>query len=152
MATVGLDHRLLGYNYRLSELNCALGLSQMRRLDQILDHRKGRALRYSQELCRIPEVIVPPLEIPEGRVCWFAFVVRLISDFSETDRNFIRDRMIQRRHRVRALLRSHTSATAIRPVRCRSARRFAGYRAGVRAHTGASVLQRINGRANRGGL
>jgi perosamine synthetase len=90
------DHRLLGYNYRLSELPCALGLSQMRRLDQILDRRRDRARRYSQELRTIPEVMGPPLDALEGRVCWFAFVVRLHGDFTQADRDFIRDRMLQR--------------------------------------------------------
>jgi len=90
------DHRLLGYNYRLSELHCALGLSQMRRLDEILDRRRDRALRYSEELRTIPEVIGPPLEVPEGRVCWFAFIVRLNGDFTQADRDFVRNQMVQR--------------------------------------------------------
>jgi len=90
------DHRLLGYNYRLSELHCALGLSQMRRLDQILDRRMDRARRYSQELRTIPEVTGPQLEAVEGRVCCFAFVVRLHGDFTQADRDFIRDQMIKR--------------------------------------------------------
>ncbi len=59
-----LDHCLLGYNYRLSELNCALGLSQMRRLNEILDRRRDRALQYLRELDNIPEVICPPLGSP----------------------------------------------------------------------------------------
>jgi perosamine synthetase len=72
-----LDHRLLGYNYRLSELNCALGLEQMKRLGDILDRREALAIQYSEELRAIPEVITPPLEIKDGRVCWFVYVVRL---------------------------------------------------------------------------
>jgi len=91
-----LDHRLLGYNYRLSELHCALGLSQMRRLDEILHRRLDRALRYSQELRGIPEVTSPPLGVPEGRVCCFAFVIRLHDDFTQTDRDFIFDQMVER--------------------------------------------------------
>ena len=90
------DHRQLGYNYRLSELHCALGLSQIRRLDQILERRASRALRYSQALRDVPEVLVPPLEISSGRVCWFAFVIRLIGEFTQDDRDFIHDRLVQR--------------------------------------------------------
>lgn len=90
------DHRLLGYNYRLSELNCALGLSQIRRLRQILDRRQDRAHQYLEELRKIPEVIGPPHEVPEGRVCWFAFVIRLNGDFTRADRDFIRDKMVKR--------------------------------------------------------
>jgi len=72
-----LDHRLLGYNYRLSELNCALGLEQIKRIDDILDRREALAIRYSEELQGMPEVIPPPLEIRDGRVCWFVYVVRV---------------------------------------------------------------------------
>ena len=76
------EHRLLGYNYRLSELNCALGLEQMKRIDDILDRREALAIQYSDELQTIPEVTTPPLKMREGkmsdgRVCWFVYVIRL---------------------------------------------------------------------------
>jgi perosamine synthetase len=72
-----LDHRLLGYNYRLSELNCALGLEQMKRIDDILDRREALAIQYSEELQAVPEVTMPPLKIKDGRLCWFVYVIRL---------------------------------------------------------------------------
>src|SRR6202034_2938763 len=71
------EHRLLGYNYRLSELNCALGVEQMKRIDDILDRRDALAIQYSEELQAIPEVTTPPLTIKDGRVCWFVYVIRL---------------------------------------------------------------------------
>ncbi len=77
-----LDHRLLGYNYRLSELNCALGLEQMKRIDDILHRREAIAVQYSEALQDIPEVITPPLttregKLSDGRLCWFVYVVRV---------------------------------------------------------------------------
>ncbi len=72
-----LDHRLLGYNYRLSELNCALGLEQMKRIDDILDRREALAIQYSKELQGIREVKMPPLKVKDGRVCWFVYVIRV---------------------------------------------------------------------------
>jgi perosamine synthetase len=72
-----LDHALLGYNYRLSEINCALGLSQMQRLDSILARREDRAACYRRHLRDIPELTLPVFETGNGRVCWFVFVVRL---------------------------------------------------------------------------
>ena len=72
-----LEHRLLGYNYRLSELNCALGLEQVKRLDEILDRRAAIAKQYCEELEAIPEVTRPRPEIPDGRLCWFVYVVRV---------------------------------------------------------------------------
>jgi perosamine synthetase len=72
-----LDHHLLGYNYRLSELNCALGLEQMKRINAILDRREQLAIQYSEALQAIPEVKTPPLRVTNGRVCWFVYVVRV---------------------------------------------------------------------------
>jgi perosamine synthetase len=83
------EHRLLGYNYRLSEINCALGLAQMNRLPEILDRRDAVAARYSQELATIPEVQAPPVKIPDGRLCWFVYVVRLSARFTQPGRDAI---------------------------------------------------------------
>jgi len=72
-----LEHGVLGYNYRLSELNCALGLEQSKRIRQILHCRAAIAKQYSEELHAIPEVTAPPLEIADRRICWFVYVVRV---------------------------------------------------------------------------
>ena len=80
-----LDHSLLGYNYRISEINCALGCSQMKRIDAILARRENRAACYREQLRDVPELTLPVLEIAEGRVCWFVFVVRLAARFTQQD-------------------------------------------------------------------
>jgi perosamine synthetase len=81
-----LDHTLLGYNYRLSEINSALGFSQMRRIDSILARRENRAACYREHLRAVAELILPVFEIPEARVCWFVFVVRLAAGFTQEQR------------------------------------------------------------------
>jgi len=81
-----LDHRLLGYNYRLPEMNCALGVSQMRGIDSILERRENRAVCYSAHLRGIQEITCPVLKIPSDRVSWFVFVVRLAEGFNGRDR------------------------------------------------------------------
>ena len=91
-----LDHALLGYNYRLSEINCALGISQMQRLDSILAQRKDRAACYREHLRAIPGLTLPVFEIADGRVCWFVFVVRLAARFTAEDRDGIIDYMTSR--------------------------------------------------------
>jgi len=91
-----LDHSLLGYNYRLSEINCALGLSQMNRLDSILARRENRAACYREHLRTVPELTLPIFEIAEGRVCWFVFVVRLAAGFTQADRDGIISYMASR--------------------------------------------------------
>jgi perosamine synthetase len=89
MADGWLDHTLLGYNYRLSEINCALGVAQMKRLDSILAQRQNRADCYREQLRTIPELTLPVFDIADGRVCWFVFVVRLVPDFTQADRDGI---------------------------------------------------------------
>ncbi len=91
-----LEHSLLGYNYRLSEMNCALGVTQMKRLGSILEAREAVAMRYAKELPAIPEVILPPLKIEGGRVGWFVFVVRLSARFTRADRDSISDQLTAR--------------------------------------------------------
>jgi perosamine synthetase len=58
-------------------MNCALGLEQSKRIGDILDRRRAIAIQYSEELQGIPEVTTPPLEIKDGRLCWFVYVVRV---------------------------------------------------------------------------
>jgi perosamine synthetase len=82
-------HSLLGYNYRLSEMNCALGNAQIKRLAGILEHREAVAMRYAQELEAIPEVIPPPSQFQDGRLCWFVYVVRLSAHFEPAQRDSI---------------------------------------------------------------
>ncbi|MGA2041065.1 MAG: DegT/DnrJ/EryC1/StrS family aminotransferase [Bryobacteraceae bacterium] len=84
-----LDHSLLGYNYRISEINCALGLSQMQRIDAILARRQNRAACYREHLEKVPELTLPLFETAEGRVGWFVFVVRLAAHFAREDRDAI---------------------------------------------------------------
>jgi len=84
------DHRLLGYNYRLSELNCALGVAQMSRLAQILKQRERVAQMYARALEGVPRVIAPPLTVEDGRVCWFVYVIQLEA------RDAVRDRLTAR--------------------------------------------------------
>ena len=91
-----LDHSLLGYNYRLSEINCALGLSQMSGIDAILAQREERAACYREHLRTVPELTLPVFETEGGRTCWFVFVVRLAERFTVQDRDRIIDYMIAR--------------------------------------------------------
>ncbi len=72
-----LEHCLAGCNYRISEINCALGVAQMQRIGAILDCRESLAMRYAEKLRAIPRITLPPLQAPDGRISWFVFVVRL---------------------------------------------------------------------------
>jgi perosamine synthetase len=85
----GFDHGLLGYNYRIAEINCALGLSQMNRIEGILARREDRAKRYCEHLQTNADVVAPPMSIARGRIGWFVFVARLAERFTHADRDAI---------------------------------------------------------------
>jgi perosamine synthetase len=70
------QHTELGYNYRISEINCALGLAQMMRLEEILQKRGAVASAYHQRLSRCANLTLPPATLPGGRISWFVYVVR----------------------------------------------------------------------------
>jgi len=72
-----LDHAEPGYNYRLSELACALGRSQLTRLPQMLALRTAAAEHYLALLANIRGLELPPSALPDRTVSWFVFVVRL---------------------------------------------------------------------------
>jgi perosamine synthetase len=66
-----------GYNYRLSDIACALGRVQLNRLDEMLALRRAVAERYNHLLAEIPGLEPPPLTLPMREISWFVYVVRL---------------------------------------------------------------------------
>lgn len=84
-----LEHTLVGYNYRLSEIQCALGLEQLRRVEGILARRAEVAARYDQCLRGNPDLILPELQSHDGRISWFVYVVRLSGRFQQHHRDAI---------------------------------------------------------------
>jgi perosamine synthetase len=72
-----LDHAEPGFNYRLSDLACALGRVQLGRIDEILALRAQAAAGYDALLRDIPGLELPPLELPHRMLSWFVYVVRL---------------------------------------------------------------------------
>lgn len=65
----------LGFNYRMTDIQAALGLSQMDRLDDYVTTRHQKAQRYSELLAGLP--IELPMQHPDGRSAFHLFVVRL---------------------------------------------------------------------------
>jgi perosamine synthetase len=83
-----LDHERMGYNYRMSELNAALGAAQMRRLDELIEARQCVAEAYTRRLITNADLIVPTVE-SETFMSWFVYVVRLSDRFTQDDRDEI---------------------------------------------------------------
>ena len=75
-----LDHDRLGFNYRLTDLACAVGLAQLERLDDMLAARAAVAARYREALAGLvaEHGVTLPCEDADGDVRgWFVFVVQL---------------------------------------------------------------------------
>jgi perosamine synthetase len=72
-----LDHDRLGFNYRLDELSCALGIAQLERLGETLLARGRIARQYREALAGIDGLTLPCEDRAGARRGWFVFVVQL---------------------------------------------------------------------------
>jgi perosamine synthetase len=88
-----LQHARLGYNYRMSELNAAVGVVQIRRLEELLHKRARVAEEYNQILSGLEGVAPLTVVSNTTRMSWFVYVVRLRPEF---DRNRIITRLGER--------------------------------------------------------
>jgi perosamine synthetase len=76
---------LLGYNYRLTDIGCALGLSQLRKVDVNLARRREIAARYTEAFQNIPGVVSPTVRT-DVKPAWHLYPIRLDLDRLRTDR------------------------------------------------------------------
>jgi perosamine synthetase len=72
-----LDHDRLGFNYRLDDLSCALGIAQLERLGELLDGRARVAELYAEALGRVEDLTLPCPDADGDRRSWFVYVVQL---------------------------------------------------------------------------
>jgi perosamine synthetase len=78
-----------GFSFRLSDINCALGLQQLRRIEQTLCRREKLAKDYEERLCRNPNLSCFRFPRSEFRISWFTYPVLLQKKFSRKDRDRI---------------------------------------------------------------
>lgn len=90
------SHSELGYNYRISDIHCALGVQQLKRIDTILDRRESIANKYGQRLACEPDLKLPPSGLPRRKISWFVYVIRLGESFTQLDRDWIVNEMRSR--------------------------------------------------------
>ncbi len=86
------QHREIGFNYRLSELSCALGTAQLKRLGSILAARAKVAAQYRQRLLELSAIQCPVAEYEDRTISWFVYVVRI----AEHAPDGLRDRVMAR--------------------------------------------------------
>ena len=72
-------HVRLGYNYRLDEMGCAMGLVQLKRIPFFLKERKNVALKYIKELKNCKMLKTMPLH-KDQNISWWVFFLQLVDD------------------------------------------------------------------------
>ena len=82
------DMKMLGRNYRITDFQCALGISQLKRLPMFLARRREIAALYAKEIAKIPGVSIPGV-IPHAKHAYHLFPVLL-------DEPEIRDRVFEK--------------------------------------------------------
>lgn len=71
------DMQDLGYNYRLSDIHCALGLSQLKKSERFLVQREKIAAQYDERLADAPSWKLPPHAEKGNRHSWHLYILRL---------------------------------------------------------------------------
>ena len=67
------EQQILGFNYRLTDIQAALGISQLKRLDSFVEKRKEIAERYFNEL----ENVILPYQHPDTCSSWHLYVIKI---------------------------------------------------------------------------
>jgi len=83
-----LEHVILGYDYRLDEMSCALGIVQIKRIKEILKKRARVAELYNKKLKEIEGLEIPYVK-PDNKLSWFVYVIKLSNNFAGKKRDII---------------------------------------------------------------
>lgn len=67
----------LGYNYRITDIQCALGLSQLKKLDRFIEERRELAKIYDKLLAQCAPLILPPKREDNQNTAWHLYALRV---------------------------------------------------------------------------
>lgn len=98
-----LNHKYLGYNYRLDEMSAALGLSQLEKLDFMVKERRKIAGWYNEILKPYNNLIQAPVTAKNNTHSWFVYVIK------------IKNKKISRNRLIKQLAKSGVSAKPYLP-------------------------------------
>lgn len=70
------EMHFLGYNYRMTDIQAALGTSQMKKLDPFVERRREIVKRYNEAFSDVPGITIP-FEKDDRRSSWHLYVIRL---------------------------------------------------------------------------
>ena len=78
----------LGYNYRITDFQCALGISQLKKVDRSVARRREIAARYDEAFKDVPGLIIP-YQVPDGKNSYHLYILQ----FTDVDRKAAYDRL-----------------------------------------------------------
>ena len=85
------EMQALGFNYRITDVQCALGLSQLKKLDRSLERRREISRRYTEAFAN-SRVLVTPYQEPDRESAWHLYVIRLrLEAMAKTRRQVFED-------------------------------------------------------------
>jgi perosamine synthetase len=87
-----LNHERLGYNFRLSDINCALGIVQLSRIEEF-KAKRSQVAKWYQEMLALDDRLIVPIQPDNCDLSWFVFVVRLAEGFTARQRDSILEAM-----------------------------------------------------------
>ncbi|HKW89162.1 MAG TPA: DegT/DnrJ/EryC1/StrS family aminotransferase [Candidatus Acidoferrales bacterium] len=92
-------HAAIGFNYRMTNLQAALGCAQLERIDAVIENKRRVARLYTEQLSDLPEVQLPAEKPYARNVYWMYHVV--LRKLSRADRDAVMQRLSQRGIEIR---------------------------------------------------
>lgn len=83
-------HEVVGYNYRMTNLQAAVGLAQLEQIDLFLKKRRDIAVTYSEHLKEIPGITLPPEKPWAENIFWLYSII-----INEMETGISRDDLIK---------------------------------------------------------
>lgn len=83
----------LGFNYRMTDIHAALGLSQLERIDHFLNTRRNLANRYSALLTTKDWPVITPWQHPETMSAWHLYVIQVDRQLSRVEHKEVFNRL-----------------------------------------------------------
>jgi dTDP-4-amino-4,6-dideoxygalactose transaminase len=83
---------VLGFNYRMTDLQGAIGFVQLQKLDKFISERQDFALHYMEALSDLPWIQMPQMPL-DGQHAWQSFVTRIIPSEAPMERDLIMEKL-----------------------------------------------------------